>query len=58
MGRNVALVLSVAFIGFLAYATIESAINDGISGLLIVSIIVIAILGFGVLGALTAPSDE
>ncbi len=58
MARNVALILSLAFIGLLAYLTIHVAITDGITILVVTSIIILAILGFGVLGALTQPSDD
>jgi hypothetical protein len=58
MARNAALVLSLAFIGLLAYLTIHVAITDGVTILVVASIVLLAILGFGVLGALTAPSDE
>lgn len=58
MGRNVALVLSLAFIGMLAYLTIHVAITDGVTILVVVSIVLLAVLGFGVLGALTQPSDD
>ena len=58
MARNVALVLSLAFIGLLAYLTIHVAITDGITFLVVVSIVILAVLGFGVLGALTQPSDD
>jgi hypothetical protein len=58
MARNLALILSLAFIGMLAYLTIHVAITDGITILVVVSFVLLAILGFGVLGALTAPSDD
>ena len=58
MGRNLALGFSLAFIGLLAYLTIHVAITDGITILVVVSLVLLAVLGFGVLGALTAPSDE
>ena len=58
MGRNVALGLSLAFIGMLAYLTIHVAITDGVTILVVVSIVLLAVLGFGVLGALTQPSDD
>lgn len=58
MGRNLALGFSLAFIALLAYLTIHVAITDGVTILVVVSIVLLAILGFGVLGALTAPSDE
>ena len=58
MARTAVLIASLAFIGFLAFLTVRAAITDGITGLLIVSILILAVLGFGVLGALTTPSDE
>ncbi|MDQ3933298.1 MAG: hypothetical protein M3340_01550 [Actinomycetota bacterium] len=58
MARNAVLAGSLAFIGFLAFLTVRAAVTDGISGLLIVSILILAVLGFGVLGALTTPPDE
>ena len=58
MARNIALVLSLAFIGMLAYLTIHVAITDGVTILVVVSIVLLAVLGFGVLGALTQPSDD
>lgn len=58
MQRNIVLGAALAFIGFLAYLTVRAAVTDGISGLLIVSILLLAVLGFGVLGALTTPPDE
>jgi len=58
MARNIALIFSLAFIGLLAFLTISVAISDGVTILVVVSIVLLAILGFGVLGALTAPSDE
>ena len=58
MARNVALVLSLAFIGMLTYLTIHVAITDGVTILVVVSIVLLAVLGFGVLGALTQPYDD
>jgi hypothetical protein len=58
MARNVALIGSLAFIALLGYLTVHVAITDGVTILVVVSIVLLAVLGFGVLGALTAPSDE
>jgi hypothetical protein len=58
MARNVALGLSLAFIGMLTYLTVHVAITDGVTILVVVSIVILAVLGFGVLGALTQPSDD
>jgi hypothetical protein len=59
MARTVALVGSLALICLLGALTISVAVDDGVDILVIVSLIVLALLGFGVLGALvSAPPDE
>jgi hypothetical protein len=59
MARTAALVGGLAIIGLLAVLTISVVVDDGVDVLVILSLIVIAILGFGVLGALvSAPPDE
>jgi hypothetical protein len=52
------LILALALIAFLAYLTVRVMINDGFDVLVLLSLIVLAILGFGVLGALGSSSDE
>ena len=49
-----ALVLIVSF----AYLTVRVWINDGFDVLVLISLILLAILGFGVLGALGSSSDD
>jgi hypothetical protein len=59
MGRTVAFVGSMAMICLLAFLTIIVAVEEGVDILVIVSLILIALLGFGVLGALgSAPPDD
>jgi hypothetical protein len=58
MARTVALVGSLAFISLLAALTISVAVDEGVDILVIVSLIVIALLGFGVLGALSSPPPD
>jgi len=59
MARTVALVGTLALICLLAALTISVAVDDGVDILVIVSLIILALLGFGVLGALySAPPDE
>jgi hypothetical protein len=58
MGRSAALVGSLVIIALLAFLTISVAINEGIDILVVTSVIILAVLGFGVIGALTAPPDE
>ena len=55
MGRTLALVGSLAIICLLAFLTISVALEDGIDILVVVSVIVLALLGIGVLGALSTP---
>jgi hypothetical protein len=52
------LVLSLAVIAFLAYLTVRVAINEGVDVLVVISLVVLAILGIGVLGALGSSTDE
>jgi hypothetical protein len=58
MGRNVALWGALLIIGVLTFLTLRVAINDGVDVLVVVSVVVLALIGVGVLGALNAPSDE
>ena len=47
-----------ALIGTLAFLTLSVAIEHGVDVLVVLSLIILAMLGFGVLGALTTPPDE
>ena len=58
MARSLALLASLALICLLGFLTISVAIDHGVDLLVIVSLVVLALLGFGVLGALTSPSDD
>jgi hypothetical protein len=58
MGRNIALWGALLIIGVLTFLTLRVAINDGIDVLVVVSVVVLALIGVGVLGALNAPRDE
>jgi ABC-type transport system involved in multi-copper enzyme maturation permease subunit len=57
-GRNFVLVAALAMIGLLAFLTISVAISDGVSALVVISVGILAVLGFGVIGALTEKHDE
>ena len=56
--RNGALVAALALIGVLAYLTLRVAMEHGVDVLVVLSLLVLALLGFGVLGALTTPPDD
>jgi hypothetical protein len=55
---QVVLVLALALIVFLAYLTIKVWISDGFDVLVLISLVVLAVLGFGVLGALGSSGNE
>jgi hypothetical protein len=52
------LVLALALIAFFAYLTVRVIMKDGFDVLVLLSLIVLAVLGFGVLGALGSSADE
>jgi hypothetical protein len=56
--RQAVAVLAFALILFLTYLTVRVMINDGFDFLVLVSLFVLAILGFGVLGALGSSADD
>jgi hypothetical protein len=58
MARTLVLGGSLAIICLLAFLTISVAVEHGIDILVVVSIVVLALLGFGVLGALTSPPPD
>jgi hypothetical protein len=55
MARTLVLGGTLAIICLLAFLTISVAVRDGIDVLVVVSVIVLALLGIGVLGALSTP---
>jgi hypothetical protein len=54
-GRTLALGGSLALICLLAFLTVRVAVREGIDILVVVSLAVLAMLGLGILGALTGP---
>jgi hypothetical protein len=57
-GRTFTLVSVATVIGVLALLTIVLAVNEGISARVVLSLVILAIFGFGVLGALRHDPDE
>ena len=56
--RTVILSIALVFIVGFAALTISVAIEDGVTFLVLVSLLILALLGFGVFGALRHPPDE
>jgi VIT1/CCC1 family predicted Fe2+/Mn2+ transporter len=57
-GRTFTLVAVATVIGVLALLTIVLMVNEGVSGRVVVSLAILALFGFGVVGALRNPPDE
>jgi len=58
MGRTLALVGSLVIICLLAFLTISVAVERGIDALVVLAVIILALLGIGVLGALSSPPPD
>jgi hypothetical protein len=58
MARALVLGGTLAIICLLAFLTISVAVEDGIDVLVVVSVIILALLGIGVLGALSSPPPD
>jgi hypothetical protein len=56
--RTAALVASVGLITLLAYLTIRVVIDDGVTPMVVLSLLILALLSIGVIGALTTPPEE
>ena len=56
--RTAALLASLALIGLLAFLTISVIVEEGVTPLVVVSLVILGLLGFGVVGALTTPPRE
>jgi hypothetical protein len=57
-GRNVALVGTLAFVALLGLLTIDVMVRTGIDVLVLASLAILAMVGFGVVGALLNPPEE
>ena len=56
--RTAALVASLALVGLLAFLTVSVIVRDGVTPLVVVSLLLLALIGVGVVGALTNPPEE
>jgi hypothetical protein len=57
-GRTAALAGALLIICLLAFLTVRVAVRDGIDVVVVISLLILALMGVGVLGALNAPPDE
>ena len=58
MSRNPILVAALAFIAVLGVLTVVVAVRNGIDILTLVSLLVLAMFAFGIVGALRHPPDR
>jgi hypothetical protein len=56
--REIALFAALAMIGLFTFLTLSVAIRDGVDILTVISVIVLAMFGFGIVGALRNPPDR
>jgi hypothetical protein len=57
-GRRLALGAALGLIAVLTILTVAAIVQDGPDVLTVVSVVILALFGFGVVGALTQPPDE
>lgn len=58
MTRTLVLLASLALIGLLAFLTLSVMFREGVTFLVVVSLGLLAVLGFGVIGALGSPPPD
>jgi hypothetical protein len=58
IGRQLVFLGVLLFVGLLGFLTLRVALDEGVDFLVIISFVVLALLGFGALGALLAPPDD
>jgi hypothetical protein len=56
--RTAVLGAVLALIGLLAFLTLSVMIREGVDVLVVTSLVILALFGFGVLGALTNPPER
>jgi hypothetical protein len=57
-GRNLALAAVLGLILLLTFLTVNAMVQDGPDVLTVISLLILALFGFGVVGALTQPPDD
>ena len=57
-GRRMALGAALTLIAVLSFLTVALMVQDGVNARTVVSLLILALIGFGVVGALTQPPDD
>jgi hypothetical protein len=57
MARTLVLLASLGIICLLAFLSVSVVLEEGMGVKAVISFVLLALLGFGVLGALTSPPD-
>jgi hypothetical protein len=55
--RQAVLVAALAMIGFFGYLTLDVAAKDGVDVLTVLSVLILAMFAFGIVGALREPPE-
>ena len=58
MTRNLILIASLGVLSLLAFLTVRVLVTEGLDILVVTSLVILALMGVGVIGALTAPADD
>jgi hypothetical protein len=56
--RTAVLLAALALIGLLAFLTLSVMLREGVDVLVVISLVILAMFGFGVVGALTNPPER
>ena len=56
--RDVVLAVALVFIAGFTFLTLRVLFTEGLDILVVISLVVLALLGFGILGALTSDGDR
>jgi hypothetical protein len=56
--RTAVLLAALALIGLLTFLTLDVLLREGVDILVLTSLLILALLGFGVLGALSNAPDD
>jgi hypothetical protein len=56
--RGTILAIALVFVGGLLALTVNAAVEGGVDILTVVSVLVLALMGFGIIGALLHPPGE